>query len=65
MATKDNDRHQMISTDTGGQFTENKGVTMESGFPIKPVSAPPSEPAGQPSSPAPSSGAGGASTSED
>ncbi|MBB4910594.1 hypothetical protein [Actinophytocola algeriensis] len=55
----------MVQTDNSGQFTENKGVTMESGFPIKPVSAPPTEPAGQPTSAAPSSDMGGAQTSED
>lgn len=65
MTTRDSDRHQMVQTDNSGQFTENKGVTMESGFPIKPVSAPPTEPAGQPTSAAPSSDMGGAQTSED
>jgi hypothetical protein len=55
----------MVSTASDGQFSENKGVTMDSGFPIKPVSVPPSEPALQPSSPAPSSDAQGAATAKD
>jgi hypothetical protein len=61
----DNRQHHTTRIEGDGQFTENRGVTMESGFPIKPVSTPPTEPAGQPTAPAPSSGTGGASTSED
>lgn len=31
--------------DSTGQFTENKGVTLDTGYEIEPVSALPSEPA--------------------
>lgn len=65
VATRDSGGHEMVSTASDGQFSENKGVTMDSGFPIKPVSVPPSEPALQPSSPAPSSDAQGAATAKD
>lgn len=47
------------------KFTENRGVTMDSGYPIQPVSALPTEPAMPPSSPSSSSDVHGVDTAKD